>query len=97
MERHLLAYKELILPAWNKFDNAKYDIRLDLSGIEALQEDQAMKVTKQVNFSKGVTDIVMRVGEGKIKSESAVKILMMSFELSEEEAREIVSNTGIVG
>lgn len=96
LERHLLAYKELILPAWNKFDNAKYDIRLDLSGIEALQEDQAMKVTKQVNFSRGVTDIVMRVGEGKIKPESAVKILMMSFELSEEEAREIVSNTGIV-
>jgi HK97 family phage portal protein len=94
LERHLAGYKELILPGWNEQDNTTYDIRLDLSGIEALQDDQAAEVQKQVNLSKGISDVIMRVGEGKIKPDSAVQILMWSFDMNETEARELVANTG---
>jgi len=94
LQRHLLGYKELVIPGWNKQDNADYDIRLDLSGIEALQDDQAAEVQKQVNLSKGISDVIMRVGEGKIKPDSAVQILMWSFDMNETEARELVANTG---
>jgi hypothetical protein len=96
LERHLAGYKELILPGWNEADNTTYDIRLDLSGIEALQADQVQRAAKQVNLSKGMSDIIMRVGEGKIKPESAVKLLEMNFDLTENEARELVADTGMV-
>jgi len=96
LERHLLGYKELVLPGWNKSDNVKYDIRLDLSEIEALQDDQVAKVNKQVNLSKGISDIIMRVGEGKIKPESAIQVLIWSFDMTEQEARDLVANTGMV-
>jgi len=96
LERHLLGYEELVIPSWNELDNANYSIKLDLSGIEALQDDQAQRVTKQVNLSKGITDVIMRVGEGKIKPESAIRILMMSFDLTEDQAKELVADTGVI-
>jgi hypothetical protein len=43
-----------------------------------------------------MSDIIMRVGEGKIKPESAVKLLEMNFDLTENEARELVADTGMV-
>ena len=93
LRRHLAGYKELIIPGWNKSDNANYDIRLDLSSIEALQDDQNQRATKQVALSKGMTEIIMRVGEGKISVESGIKLLEMNFDLTEEEARNLVATT----
>ena len=96
LERHLQGYKELILAGWNEADNTTYDIRLDLSGIEALQVDQNTKANKQVALSKGMTDIIMRVGEGKISPSSAIKLLETNFDLTEAEAEELVADTGVV-
>lgn len=93
-ERHLRGFKDMVLPGWNLSDGVVYNIEYDTSGIEALQEDQNKVVTKQVALSKGMTDIIMRVGEGKIKPKSAIKLLMKSFDLSENEATELVADTG---
>ncbi len=94
LERHLRGFKELVIPGWSESDGVKYNIELDLSQIEALQEDQANVVNKQVNLSKGISDVVMRVGEGKISKESAVEILIETFDLTEERAQKIVGTTG---
>lgn len=92
LERHLQGYKELIIPGWNESDNANYDIRLDLSGIEALQDDQNKKVDKQVKLSKGITDVIMRIAENKLTPSAAIKILEMSYDMSEAEATELVAD-----
>lgn len=92
LERHLLGYKELILDCWNKFDNKTYDIRLDLSGIEALQSDQNKKAEKQVKLSKGITDVLIRIAEGKLTPSSATKVLVRSFDMNEIEAMELVAD-----
>jgi HK97 family phage portal protein len=95
LERHLAGYKELILPGWNEQDNTTYDIRLDLSKIDALQSDQAIKTQRQVNLSTGIANILMRVAEKKMGRQSAINLLVMSFDLSPEEAEELVSDTGV--
>jgi len=41
----------------------------------------------------GIGEVVMRVGEGKISRESAVEILMISYELSLERANAILGTT----
>ncbi len=92
VERHLQGYKELILEGWNKFDNKTYDIRLDLSQIEALQSDQNKKVEKQVKLSKGITDVLIRISEGKLTPTSAVEILVESFGVTEIRALELVAD-----
>lgn len=92
--RHLEGYKELILPGWNKKDNANYNIELDLSKIEALQSDQNKRVEKQLKLSTGIMNILFRLGKGEISKESAIKTLEISFDMSNEEANEVVKNTG---
>ena len=90
--RHLEGYKEFILPGWNAFDNKTYDIRLDLASIDALQDDQNKKVTKQVALSKGITDVLIRIQEGKLTPSSATKVLMKSYEMTEIQAMELVAD-----
>ena len=93
LERHLLGYKELVIAGWNEEDGANYDIRLDLSNIESLQADQNQKAQKQVNLAKGMTDVIMRVGEGKISAASGVKLLEMNFDLATAEAEALIADT----
>jgi HK97 family phage portal protein len=92
VERHLQGYKELVLEGWNKFDGKVYDIRLDISQIEALQDDQNKKAEKQVKLSVGITNVLIRIAEGKLTPASATQILIESFDLSEMRAIELVAD-----
>ena len=92
VERHLQGYKELVLEGWNKFDGKVYDIKLDLSQIEALQDDQNKKAEKQVKLSVGITNVLIRIAEGKLTPASATQILIESFDLSEMRAIELVAD-----
>jgi HK97 family phage portal protein len=91
--RHYMALNEFVTPGWNKKDNANYSVFPDTSGIEALQDDQNMKVQTQRNLSTGISDVVMRVGEGKISRESAIEIIMISYGLTLEQSQIIVGTT----
>lgn len=91
--RHYMGLNEFVVPGWNATDNANYKVKPDTSKIEALQEDQNRVVDKQTKLSAAISSIVMRVGEGKTSPESAIAQLVYSFEMSEDEARDIVGNT----
>ena len=65
---------------------------MDLASIDALQDDQNKKVTKQVALSKGITDVLIRIQEGKLTPSSATKVLMKSYEMTEIQAMELVAD-----
>jgi HK97 family phage portal protein len=92
VERHLNGYKAMVLPGWNAFDGKTYDIRLDTSSIEALQDDQNKKVEKQTKLSAGITAVLIRISEGKLTPASAIRVLVKSYEMSDIEAMDLVAD-----
>lgn len=89
LENHLDYFNRFFIPGWNERDNTTYTIELDLSGIDALQEDQSKSIIKSRNRSTIITNILKGIGRDW-SEESAVAQLMDALNMTEEEARTIV-------
>ncbi len=93
LENYIDQFNRFFVPSWNERDNANYTIRLDVSGIEALQEDQAKEIIKSRTRSEIVTRILTGISEKKWTKESAILQLMDALGMDEEKAISIVGET----
>ena len=89
LENDLDHFNRFFTEGWNERDNTTYWVRLDLSKIDVLQEEQAEVLNKAKVRSEVVREILKGVG-ADWSSESAIKQLMDALDYSEEEARELV-------
>jgi len=93
LENDLDHFNKFFVPGWNERDGKNYVVRLDISSIEALQEDQAKEMIKSRTRSAIVTNILKGVAENKWSKESAVLQLMDALKMTETEAENIVGET----
>lgn len=93
LENDLDHFNKFFVPGWNERDGKTYVVRLDISSIEALQEDQAKEMIKSRTRSAIVTNILKGVAENKWSKESAVLQLMDALKMTETEAENIVGET----
>jgi HK97 family phage portal protein len=92
LENDLDHFNKFFVEGWNIRDNANYTVKLDLSGIDVLQEEQAIKLDKAQTCSNIITQILAGVGT-EWSSESAVNQLMEVLGYTEEQARMLVDET----
>lgn len=93
LENDLDHFNKFFVPGWNERDGKNYVVRLDISSVEALQEDQAKEMIKSRTRSAIVTNILKGVAENKWSKESAVLQLMDALKMTETEAENIVGET----
>lgn len=93
LENDLDHFNKFFVPGWNERDGKTYVVRLDISSIEALQEDQGKEMIKSRTRSAIVTNILKGVAENKWSKESAVLQLMDALKMTETEAENIVGET----
>lgn len=93
LENDLDHFNKFFVPGWNERDGKTYVVRLDISSIEALQEDQAKEMIKSRTRSAIVTNILKGVAENKWSKESAVLQLMDALKMTEKQAENIVGET----
>jgi HK97 family phage portal protein len=78
------------LGMWSLRDNKRYSVSLDISGIEALQDDQKVEAEKDKIRMEGVNVILTMT----ISSEAKAGLLQSEYGYSEEEAQNIVAPVG---
>jgi hypothetical protein len=78
------------LGMWSLRDNKRYSVSLDISGVEALQDDQKVEAEKDKIRMEGVNVILTMT----ISSEAKAGLLQSEYGYSEEEAQNIVAPVG---
>ena len=89
LEMDLDHFNAFYAPAYSKQDGVVYKVRLDLSSIDVLQEDQDKKVEKQRKRSEIIRETLKGIGQFWTE-ESAVEQLMDTLKMTDEEAKKIV-------
>ena len=89
LENDLDHFNKFFTEGWSLRDNTNYIVRLDLSSIDVLQEEQKEKLAKAKIRSEIIRDILTGVGT-EWSSESAVLQLIDALYFTEEEAIELV-------
>ena len=95
LENDLDHFNKFFTEGWNIRDNTKYIVRLDLSGIDVLQEEQKEKLAKAKIRSEIVRDILTGVGT-EWSSESAILQLIDALNFTEDEATELVGTKPVI-
>lgn len=79
-----------LLPEWEKKDGTRYLIEQDLSNITALHEDNKDKALRQEKINK----IILLTLAAQISDTQKINTLMISLDIDEAEARQIVAANG---
>jgi len=95
LENDLDHFNNFFVKGWSERDSTNYVVRLDLSKIDVLQEEQKEVLAKAKIRSEIVREILTGVGS-EWSSESAILQLQDALDFTEDEAREIVGITPIV-
>lgn len=83
-------FNMFFVPGWNERDGQTYRTRLDVSEIDALQEDQAKLMVKARTRSEVVRQIITGITEKKWDRDSAIKQLMDALNVEEDYASELI-------
>lgn len=89
LENDLDHFNKFFIPGWNDRDNTRYNVKLDVDSIDALQEDQTEMISKAKTRSEVVTNILTGIGT-EWSAESAVLQLVDSLGVTEEYATGLV-------
>ena len=92
LENDLDHFNKFFVEGWNFRDSANYCVKLDISKIDVLQEEQSLKLEKAQTCTNIITQILAGIGT-EWSSESAIKQLMEVLDYTEEQARELVDVT----
>nr|NIO45186.1 phage portal protein [Candidatus Aenigmarchaeota archaeon]NIQ16181.1 phage portal protein [Candidatus Dadabacteria bacterium] len=101
-EAHKSFYSDAVIPTLNKFltifrpainaysvrENRDYRLKLDLSGVHALQEDENEKAQRGVNISNTIITILA----SNLTREQKINALVESLQITYERAEEMVGN-----
>lgn len=102
VEARKSAYEDAIVPALEKFltlydpivklhsenDNKDYRLKIDTSGVMALQEDKNEKAKR----SKNIVQTIIPTLAGNLTPEQKIQTLAISLEISEDQAKKIVGD-----
>lgn len=89
------AWNEKLTPVFNEEDKKEYMVVLDSSKIEVLQSDQKQEAEKNKIVSESISSIASQVTLNQLDSETAKKILVFSYGMTEEQAEELIPNNPI--
>jgi len=95
LENDIDHFNNFFVEGWNLRDNTTYKIKLDLSKIDVLQEEQSQVIAKAKNRSEIVREILKGVGIDW-SVESAIFQLRDTLGYSEDEAKDLVDIKPVV-
>lgn len=90
LENDLDHFNKFFVKGWSELDGVEYTVRIDKTGIEALQEDQAKLIVKSRVRNEIVRNIITGIVEKKWSRESAIKQLIDALGVEEEYAEELI-------
>lgn len=82
----LWTLNQTVINEYSERDGVKYELSVDRDKIEILQEDQKVKADKENSLSVALTSVLIAA----IPRESKIKLLMLSHNMTEENAVELV-------
>ena len=89
LENDLDHFNNFFVRGWNLRDNTTYKVKLDLSGIDVLQEEQKEVLAKAKIRSEIVREILTGIGI-EWSAESAIIQLQDALDFNEDDAKDIV-------
>lgn len=95
LENDIDHFNNFFVQGWNERDNANYTVRLDLSKIDVLQEEQQTVLAKAKIKSEVVREILTGVGT-EWSVESAILQLQDVLDYTEDQARDLVDIKPVV-
>lgn len=88
LQKIVWGLNEFVVPAYNEKDNTQYKITIDKSQVPHLYEDTKLKSEADFKVAEGYVKIL----ESSLTNEQKIKSLMMSYNLTEDEAENVVGN-----
>lgn len=88
LQKIVWGLNEFVVPAYNQKDNATYKIKIDKSKIPHLYEESKLKAEADYKVAEGYVKIL----ESTMTPDQKVKSLMYAYNLTEDEAQNIVGD-----
>lgn len=96
LENDLDHFNRFYTPGWNEKDGVIYTVKLDLSSIDVLQEDQDKKIEKSRKRSEIIRETLKGISLNFWTEASAIEQLMDTLSMTEDEAKKIIDKRPII-
>lgn len=95
LENEIDQFNRFYTPGWNERDNTTYTVRLDISSVESLQEDQAKEMVKSRTRSTIIQTILKGIGVDWDAESAKIQLMDALPDMKEDQADKLIGTKPI--